>query len=179
MRTRRWRRSTLQRLKLMALITLFLAPLAVAWSMLEWRVGIPSERVAHGRLMPSLPTLDAWPLAEPRPLLASLDWVLAYDCRFDCPLVADRWWRLHRALGREAPRLTRLRLGGQDAPLPGEVVGQWQIAPAWTRQESLWVIDPAGQVVLSYRPHHDANEVLEDLRRLLRMNPEPAMAPQE
>ncbi|GHA85676.1 hypothetical protein [Modicisalibacter luteus] len=168
-----------QRLKLLALIGLFIGPLIVAWSMVEWRVGIPNERVANGRLMPALPNLEEWPLSAPVPAVGTFDWVLAYDCEVDCLAVADRWWRLHRALGREAPRLTRVRFGGQADALPGEVLSQWRVRPAWSREDSLWLIDPEGRVVLSYRPHHEAEDVLEDLRHLLKMNPQPALATRE
>lgn len=170
---RRLSRNAIQRIKLVLLVGLFAGPLVVAWGMVEWRVGIPDERVAHGRLMPTLPRLEDWPLAMPVATLDPLDWVLAYDCREDCDEMADRWWRLHRALGREAPRLTRLRFGGQSPGLPGEVINQWHPRPAWTRDESLWLIDPEGRVVLGYTSHHGAEEVLEDLQHLLRMNPEP------
>ena len=177
--TRRMGHVGRQRLKLLALMGLFVGPLAVAWSMVEWRVGIPSDRVAHGQLMPALPNLSAWPLKGPVPAVGTFDWVLAYDCEVNCPDVADRWWRLHRALGREAPRLTRVRFGGQADALPGEVLSQWHGRPAWSRQAALWLIDPSGRVVLSYRPHHEAVEVLEDLRHLLKMNPQPALAVRE
>lgn len=160
-----------QRLKLVALIALFVGPLLAAWAMLEWQIGIPDERTAHGRLLPSLPPFEEWPLAESELPIESGDWILAYDCHNDCSVAADRWWRLHRALGRESPRLTRLRIDTESAVLPGEVAVDWQARPDWSDEESLWFIDPEGRVVLSYRANHDADEVLEDIRRLLRMNP--------
>lgn len=165
-------RRTRQQLKLLVLFALFTGPLVTAWAMVEWRVGIPDERVAHGLLMPSVPLLGDWPLATPRPALSSRDWVLAYACEAQCSTAADRWWRLHRALGREAPRLTRLRLGGQAPLLPGEVAGRWRDRPAWSHEEALWLVDPQGRAVLSYRQGQDAAEVLKDIRRLLRMNPQ-------
>lgn len=173
------RRLTLRRrqqIKLLALIALFAGPLVTAWAMVEWRVGVPADRAAHGKLMPSVPPLDDWPLAEPRPALASQNWRLAYACQAECSEAADRWWRLHRALGREAARLTRLRLGGQQAALPGEVVGHWQEQPAWSNTGSLWLTDPQGRVVLSYGQDQEAAEVLEDIRHLLRVNPQPELA---
>lgn len=160
-----------QRLKLVALIGLFVGPLLIAWGMLEWRIGIPDERAAHGHLMPSLPLLDEWPLTQPEPSIETGDWILAYDCHNDCNVAADRWWRLHRALGREAPRMTRLRIEAGAAALPGESTAGWRARPGWSDEESLWLIDPEGRVVLSYRADHDAAEVLEDIKRLLRMNP--------
>lgn len=177
---RRWTSQTRQRCKLLALIALFAGPLLVAWVMVEWRIGIPEERVAHGRLMPSLPPLAQWPLRSPRPVLAADDWIMAYACSGgDCAAAADRWWRLHRALGREAPRVTRLRLGAEEAMLPGEVAGQWTARPEWVRDGALWIIDPAGRVVLGYRAGQEADEVLEDIKHLLRVNPQLELASME
>ncbi|MGC3872380.1 hypothetical protein ACPF7Z_03790 [Halomonas sp. GXIMD04776] len=164
-----------QKLKLVALIGLFSAPVVTAWAMVEWRLGVPDERVAHGQLMPELPVLAQWPLQH-APLAPGGedrdDWVVAYDCRSGCDEVADRLWRLHRALGREAPRVSRLRLGGQADPLPGEQVRQWRTRPEWSDGESIWLIDFEGRVVLRYHQEDDAAEILKDVRRLLRMNPE-------
>ncbi len=168
-----------QRIKLIALIALFAGPVLAAWVMVEWRVGIPEERVAHGRLMPALPPLSEWPLERPRPEVESGDWVLAYDCSGECTSTADRWWRLHRALGREAPRVTRLRLGANTPSLPGEVVGQWRSPPEWNGQHALWIIDPEGRVVLAYGTDQKADVVLEDIQRLLRMNPQAELASRE
>nr|WP_299240927.1 hypothetical protein [uncultured Halomonas sp.] len=164
-----------QKLKLIALIILFAGPLITAWAMVEWRVGIPDERVAHGQLMPELPALREWPLKKTSSALDDGDqddWIVAYDCRRECSEVADRLWRLHRALGREAPRVSRLRLGGQADPLPGEQVAQWRRQPTWSDGESVWLIDFEGRVVVRYDQQDDPKEILKDIRRLLRMNPE-------
>lgn len=171
---------TRQRLKLLALIVLFAGPMLVAWVMVEWRIGVPDERVAHGQLMPSLPSLSQWPLVEPRPALESNDWILAYECSGgDCSMAADRWWRMHRALGREAPRVTRLRLGTDEALLPGEVARQWQTRPDWSDENGLWLIDPDGRVVIAYHAGQEADKVLEDVQRLLRMNKQTELASSE
>ena len=45
------------RLKLLALFAVFLLPMAVAWGMVEWRLGIPEGRTAHGQLTPEVPAL--------------------------------------------------------------------------------------------------------------------------
>lgn len=161
-----------QRLKLLALIAIFAAPMVVAWGMVEWRVGIPEERTAHGELDPDIPALAQWPLTES----ASLDdddWLLAYDCSDDCERLADQWWRLHRALGREAPRVSRLRVGGEGEPLPGESAVQWASVPQWQTPGRLWVLDPQGRAVLGYSAQVDPNDVLDDVERLLSMNSEP------
>lgn len=165
-------RARSSRLKVLAVLSLFALPLLVAWTMVTWRVGIPEQRTAHGELAPDLPSLAAWPLdAELAPAVAG-DWVLAFDCGARCPDLADQWWRLHRALGREAPRVSRLRLGGEAEALPGETVAQWQETPVWRAPDHLWVLDPRGVPVLAYGPEVSPRDVLDDVNRLLRMNPE-------
>ena len=165
-----------QRMKLLALIMLFAAPLASAWVMVEFRVGIPDERTAHGELDPDVPQLAGWPLADPRPAIDRGDWILAFDCAEGCEAEADQWWRLHRALGREAPRVTRLRLGPAAEILPGEVLGTWQELPEWRDSGQLWLLDPQGKAVLSYSAGVDPQDVLADLSHLLRMNSDQASA---
>lgn len=166
-----------QRMKLLALIMLFVAPLVSAWMMVEFRVAIPTESTAHGELSPDVPRLSGWPLRGPSPAIGHGDWVLAFDCPGDCETEADQWWRLHRALGREAPRLTRLRVGEASEALPGEVLAEWQTLPPWHSSGQLWLLDPQGQVVLSYASDTDPQAVLTDVGHLLRVNSgRPAMS---
>ncbi|PMR72776.1 hypothetical protein C1H69_20225 [Billgrantia endophytica] len=159
-----------QRLKLLALIAIFAVPMIVAWAMVEWRIGIPEQRTAHGELAPEVPGLAEWPLDGGRDALKPGDWVLAFDCSRDCEMLADQWWRLHRALGREAPRVSRLRIGGEGPALPGESLAQWARTPDWQTPGRLWVLDPRGEVVLTYTGEVEARDVLDDVNRLLRMN---------
>lgn len=162
-----------QRLKLLALIVIFAAPVIVAWVMVQWRIGIPEQRTAHGELAPDVPHLAEWPLSEPYDTLGEDDWVLAFDCSAGCAEEADRWWRMHRSLGREAPRVTRLRIGGEAQLLPGAVGSQWRELPAWQSPGRIWVLDPEGKVVLTYSREVEIGDVKDDLSHLLRINPAP------
>lgn len=158
-----------QQVKLIAVMVLFAAPLLIAWTMVSWRLGIPEARTAHGDLLPPVPALREWPLDGERPRFGD-DWVLAYRCDAPCDDTADRWWRVHRALGREADRVTRLRLGTARNTLPGEVTAPWQV-PTWAEKQRVWLIDPEGRVVVGYRETSSPDAVLADVRRLLRVNP--------
>ncbi|MEQ6889053.1 hypothetical protein ABE957_10250 [Halomonas sp. CS7] len=164
-----------QRLKLLALFAIFALPIVLAWGMVQWRLGIPEGRTAHGELAPTLPSLDQWPLTAVEKDGAS-DWLLVFDCSEACAERADRWWRLHRALGREADRVSRLRIGGDAEPLPGAAVAEWTDAAEWRSAHRLWILDPEGRAVLGYGPGVSASDVLTDLRRLLRLNPESPLA---
>lgn len=167
-----------QRFKLMALIVIFAAPVIVAWVMVQWRIGIPEQRTAHGELAPDIPHLAEWPLAEPYDALGEGDWLLVFDCSDACAEEADRWWRMHRALGRQAPRVTRLRIGGETDLLPGEVGNRWQAVPAWQSPGQAWLVDPEGKVVLTYGQEVEIRDVKDDLSHLLRMNPDPRAMPE-
>ena len=160
------------RLKLLALLLFLSLPVLVATVMALGRVGIPEGRTAHGELAPAIPALADWPLAASVEAALSGDWVLAFDCADRCAELSDQWWRLHRALGREAPRVSRLRVGGDPTALPGEVVARWSERPDWGEADRLWVLDPRGLPVLGYAPGVDPYAVKDDLGRLLRMNPE-------
>lgn len=159
-----------QRMKLLALIMLFVVPLVSAWVMVELRVGIPAESTAHGELSPDVPKLSGWPLRGSESAIDYGDWILAFDCEEGCEEAADQWWRLHRALGREAPRLTRLRIGLASEALPGEVLAEWQALPSWHDRGQLWLLDPQGRVVLSYASDTEPQAVLTDISHLLRVN---------
>src|SRR5690606_1155470 len=138
------------RMKLIALFAIFALPMLVAWAMVTWRVGIPDERTAHGRLDPGLPALASWPV-DAATKQGVRDWVLVYACPESCDQEADRWWRLHRALGKNAERLSRVRIGGEAPALPGESITHWQgVVPSWASPGAAWISDPAGRVVLQY-----------------------------
>ncbi|WP_458527078.1 hypothetical protein [Onishia taeanensis] len=166
-----------QRLKLLSLIAVFAVPLLAAWVMVEWRVGIPDARTAHGELKPEVPTLNAWPLEGEMPASTADGWLLAFDCTLNCDQMADQWWRLHRALGKEATRVRRLRIDasarGEAEPLPGETRLRWLQEPVWQTPGHVWIVSPQGQAVLGYRAGVDPYDVLDDLKQLLRMNPKP------
>ncbi|RDB43214.1 hypothetical protein DU490_09335 [Halomonas sp. DQ26W] len=171
-------RARRQRFKLLALIAIFAIPVITAWVMVEWRIGIPDQRTAHGELAPQVPPLAHWPLAEPRQALEAGDWILAFDCSIDCDVHADQWWRLHRAMGREAPRISRLRIGGHGPALPGESLAQWAKVPEWQSPGRVWLLDPRGDAVLTYTSGVEPRDVLDDVNHLLRMNPDTRAAPE-
>lgn len=164
------------RMKLIALFAIFALPMLVAWAMVTWRVGIPDERTAHGRLDPGLPALASWPV-DAATKQGVRDWVLVYACPESCDQEADRWWRLHRALGKNAERLSRVRIGGEAPALPGESITHWQgVVPSWASPGAAWISDPAGRVVLQYVAGIETALVLDDIEKLFKMNPEPERA---
>lgn len=168
------------RFKLILLFACFLLPVVIAWMMVNWRLGIPEGRTVHGELNPEVPTLSDWPLSRADGASNGFsqdinydanDWLLIFDCAEPCAAQADRWWRVHRALGRDADRLARLRIGGDRATLPGERAVQWTHAPDWRTPGDLWLLDARGQAVVHYSAGVEAEDVLADIERLFKMNP--------
>ncbi len=160
-----------QRLKLMLIFVIFAAPMLAAWGMVELRIGIPDRHTAHGEVDLTLPILDEWPLTT----LADNEeetWILAFDCTKECEARQDELWRLHRALGREAPRLKRLRIGGSVELLPGEVVSEWQHLPPWHKENSVWLLDPMGRPALAFNQSVATKYVLDDIQHLFKVNPQ-------
>lgn len=158
-----------QRLKLLLIFIVFAAPMAAAWGMVKWGVGIPFGHKAHGEVHVAAPNLNEWPLAnEPESLGGA--WTLAFDCLSDCEQRKDELWRLHRALGREAPRLQRLRIGGAEHALPGELVTRWQEPPSWYSQGAIWLMDPMGNPALVFNEQTETTDILDDIRHLFKVN---------
>lgn len=160
-----------QRLKLILIFVIFAAPMVAAWGMVELRIGVPDRHTAHGDVDLTLPMLSEWPLTASA-VNSEEEWVLAFDCTQQCNQRMDEFWRLHRALGREAPRLKRLRIGGEKQPLPGEMTSEWQQLPLWREENAVWLLDPMGRPALAFSANVAAKDVLDDIRHLLKVNPQ-------
>lgn len=158
-----------QRLKLIMIFIVFTAPMATAWGMVKWGFGIPAQHTAHGEVAVTAPNLYEWPLVNV-PEGSKDVWTLAFECAVDCEQRKDELWRLHRALGREAPRLQRLRIGGSYETLPGEQANQWQESPAWRNESVIWLLDPMGMPALAFNEQANASEILDDIRHLFKVN---------
>lgn len=158
-----------QRLKLVLIFLIFAAPMLAAWGMVELRIGIPDRHTAHGQVDVALPVLEEWPLTTQADT-GQEAWILAFDCTELCEQRMDEFWRLHRALGREAPRLTRLRIGGDAEPLPGEMTSEWQYFPPWRDVNSVWLLDPMGRPALAFQANVPTQYLLDDIQHLLKVN---------
>ena len=162
------------RVKLLLLLTLLFAPVPAALAMWYWQIGIPEARVAHGDLVGDTPPLSQWALS-PAPDLQAGRWHLLYRCETQPCAQDDTLWRLHRTLGRDAPRLVRWQLNtaaasAADALLPpGGKRLRWQ--PPAGLKHTIWLADPQGNVVLAYNADNSTKDILQDVRYLLRRNP--------
>ncbi|MFN3881615.1 MAG: hypothetical protein ACK4L8_09330 [Nitrincola lacisaponensis] len=162
------------RIQLLLLIMILGAPMPVAWAMLHWQVGIPEGHVARGELQHNLPPLSEWPLQEHPGGHWLLIWSAPAVCDVTCQAEADRWWRMHRAMGRQAARVERVRLSEQEQTLlPGETLALWQsVRLPGVEDYQVWLADPQGNIVTRYPAGVDLRAVHKDLEHLLKRNPE-------
>jgi hypothetical protein len=179
-----------------ALAALFLLPLALAfytYYATDWR---PVGRVNHGTLISPARPLPAVALARApgsdRAAAATLrgGWTLVYlgdgACDADCraALLVMRQTRL--SLNNDMTRVARVFLvtgeccavssGGAEAGLAvldasgsaaAPLLAQF---PAAERAHSIYVVDPLGNLMMSYDARVDPHGLLEDLRMLLRLS---------
>lgn len=97
------------------------APLPLAWAAWYWKIGIPDQQSVHGQLLPAEGNIFDWslmPLGKTThvvdPVLHFTDaehWYLLFNCQESCR--DEEFWRIHRALGRDADRLIRYVLVNQ------------------------------------------------------------------
>jgi hypothetical protein len=171
---------------MLLLLALFFAPLVVAFTLyygFSWR---PSSQSIHGELIS-----PARPMPEGGQKLRG-DWSLIYvgdgGCDADCrtALVFARQTRL--SLGKEMTRLGRVMLATDnccdvlylkkehDGIKVFDVSGDQDkaellaVLPKAELQYTLFVVDPLGNLVMSYDVRKSPAGLLDDLRKLLKLS---------
>jgi hypothetical protein len=177
-----------------ALAALFLLPLALSFCLYYGTAWRPGGHVNHGTLITPPRPLPAVTLPRTAPGQADAmsetfrgAWTLVYlgdgKCDEDCrrALIVMRQTRL--ALNTDMTRVTRVWLatgsccaGEPDpglialdasAPAAGALLA---VFPAAAREHSIFVVDPLGNLMMSYDARSDPHGLLDDLRRLLRLS---------
>ncbi len=185
---------------LLALAALFLLPLALAFCAYYGSAWRPAHRLNHGVLLsPARPlpatrlplllpgsgtgTAGALPLRERWSLL----YVGGGDCDAAClhALYLMRQTRL--ALANDMPRVARVFLATSDCRACGTIAREdpgltvlgaegagaqrlLEEFPAPAREHELFVVDPLGNLVMSYDVDADPHGLLEDLEKLLMLS---------
>lgn len=188
--SRLWR----ARASLVALFALFFVPVLVSMVLVIAKPGwTPFGTINRGELIQPPLTLNlSGGLAKedevPLPKLLAGKWVLAHlsptVCGEDCnrALVAMRQARI--ALGKDADRVLRLwlvtddvapvRMNGVLEEFPGlhAYRASLELAKQFPRpsHDALYVIDPAGLLILRYEGTESANDILKDMKRLLKIS---------
>jgi hypothetical protein len=172
-----------------ALAALFVLPLALSFWMYYGDGWQPSGHTNYGELLePVRPLpLDRWP--EGKVLLDkwSLVYIASGSCEQRCrdALIVMRQTRL--SLNQEMQRVNRVLIAGRnccdeaflqrehagllkldaDSAGAGEVV---RIFPAEQRADSIFLVDPLGNLVMRYDEHSNPKGLLQDLKKLLKLS---------
>lgn len=162
-----------------------LMPLVIAWAMAYSVIDIPKTTKNNGILMPAgihvpvaLTTLQKgkWGLL-----------VISDDCPASCQQQIYRMQQLHKSLGKYFDRLQPMWLTTQsdiesqnlsvDIDFSEVITIQNNDVLAWFNQQqlawhdqSVWLIDPTGTLVMRFQPELTARQVMSDLNWLLKIS---------
>lgn len=182
----RWR----NRRRLILIFMAFFVPTLLAWLLVlsGWRPGEPTAQ--HGVLVqPPVPVAElaltraAGTELQPRMFDGRWSMMLIVDgaCGNDCAYMLDRLFRVYISLNKDADRVQLLLVLPQEAPvpvnmpdglpllrLPGSTIAEL----AEPESAAVHLVDPYGFRMMYYQPPLDAEGLLKDLRRLLRLSNE-------
>ncbi len=161
------------------ILILFLAPMILARVFYAHKTWLPQHTVNHGQLLVPPPALQQ---LTSDPGRARSHWVLLFIHNGSCDDFC--WQNLHnmgqiqRALGKDIQRLQRVFLTSEKADeklqqwLSASETLHWQVAEfdliRVLRHPSTWyVIDPLGNIILSYPANTNPEAILDDLKYLM------------
>ena len=179
------------RLQLLLIAAVFLGPLLVA-ALLYYQGGAvqPQGRTNHGALLEPIVNLSEELPNSAIHTYHQHSWVLLYPQDAVCDAVCeDALYKLRQSrlmLGKEMDRLTRVFLHGNTRPdtvfLAEEHAGLMTIEdgslarllnnkkPAGLPANGYYLIDPLGNLVMYFRPDLDPSEMVDDIKRLLKLS---------
>lgn len=181
------------RLKLVAIVMLFVVPVAAAYILYFTMSGLaPSGESNQGELLDPVQPLPSLQLTGRDGAVTSADvlaekWtflqVAPEGCGDECRTSLDETLQIWRLLGDKKPRVQRVLLvgDGKRAPDPGRKplsVYQGQLAAIWQlieqhaagRPGTVYLVDPHGNWVLFYPPEQDGTELYKDTKHLLSLS---------
>ena len=172
-----------------ALAALFVLPLALSFWMYYGGGWQPSGRTNNGELLqPVRPLpLDRWPEGKVLTEKWSLVYIAAGNCDSRCrnALIVMRQTRL--SLNQDMQRVNRVLIAGSgccdEAFLQREHAGllrldagsegateALQVFPGGQRADSIFLVDPLGNLVMRYDDRSDPKGLLQDLKKLLKLS---------
>ncbi len=159
-----------------------LLPLVIAWAMAYSVLGIPKATKNNGILMPAGIYVPATLNTIQKGKWGLL--VISDDCKASCQQQVYKMQQLHKSLGKFYNRLQPIWLTTQSGIESQNLVVNidfsevttvqnhdlvaWfnQQALAW-QDQSVWLIDPTGTLVMRFKPDLTARQVMDDLSWLL------------
>lgn len=169
---------------LLLTVLICLAPILIGGGLyaVGWR---PAKTGNHGQLVQPPRPLAIAALGSPAADRATGKWLLVVagdaPCDDRCVALAERTRNIQVALNRDMGRLVRIvlavpndGLAALQARQPDLLVvpppADWQREMAAGAQHRLFVLDPAGNLMMQYPPEAEAKGVRADLERLLKFS---------
>jgi len=184
------KKTTWARVQMLLIASVFFGPLAIATYMYYSGSFQPAGRTNHGALLqPIVNVAEALPESE---LVVAGDgsWLLIYsnlgECGTDCKNALFTIRQSRVMLGNESNRLLRVFLHGESAPdtvfLEAEHAGLKSLIdsglsallhnkkPAKLPDGGYFLMDPLGNLVMYFEPEIDPSDMVEDIKRLLKLS---------
>jgi hypothetical protein len=178
--------------QLWLLVALFFAPLLGAFWLYYGTGWRPAGHTNHGELFEPPRHLPAPAAHDGQPPAAFAGhWSLVYvgdgACEADCRAALHMMRQTHAALGRLAPRVQEILLAGpgccdreylgreHPALRPLDASGPEDAAllaafPAARLRHGIFIVDPLGNLIMSYDSGQDPRGLLQDLKKLLELS---------
>ncbi len=165
-----------------SIILLFVIPFILAKIFYAHKNWLPEHKVNHGSLISPLIALDQISL---EPQSTSHHWILMLIhnglCDSTCQKELHDMQQIQKALGKDADRMQRALAATQplDIPFQQELsiskTEVFQLNPALLKQrinnlETWYVIDPLGNIILSYPSNIDPENILDDIKHLMNVS---------
>ena len=183
-----------KQLQIIAIAALFLVPVIVAWFLYSGRAGLDPGPGAHGLL--AQPPVELGDIELPAGGDAGAEarltgrWTFLYlerdECRAACEEALIRMRQVRLALGKDASRVQRVFLPVTAAPeydrlaqafpgmavLPAGASGRSELIKriGSRRPGEVLLVDPLGNLILSYPPGLDPDGLFRDAKHLLRIS---------
>ena len=172
------------RLQLILILLLTVGPMVLATGMYKLKFWVPESRSYHGEMIGNGQTRAALGVATDEQRWQLLV-TAPQGCEADCQQLVYLARQLQIGLGRDASRAIHGLAVAQ--PVGADYAAQLQLeypqlqrytldVPTYTQgaegngAAQLWIIDPHGNLVLSYGPGVIGKDVLNDLRLLLKLS---------
>ena len=179
------------RLQLLLIAAVFIGPLLVAaWLYFQGDDMQPAGRTNHGALLEPIVNLDETLPDSPLHAHNEQTWLILYSqqgaCEESCRAALYTTRQARLMLGRERDRLQRVLLHGDGPPdtvfLQAEHDDLVAITdsglgtllnnkrPAGLPADGYYLVDPLGNLVMYFRPDLDPADMVDDIKRLLKLS---------
>lgn len=160
-------------LVLIILVALFLLPVILARVFYTHQSWLPQHKTNRGRLVNPVVSIRALGLDS---TITQKHWVMMFIhlgvCDPVCQKALYNMQQIQRALGKDSDRVKRAWLTDTPSAVDGYGATVWQtsaaaLAQAPNQPAAWYIVDPEGNIVLSYSAEDNPEAMLDDLKHLI------------